>query len=104
MPFLNSRRVAHQFLCLVLAILMPFGPITAIAQERRVVVQIQPAPAQEVQPGDVDQDVPLVADPAKPKPADLAYVVPNPCVLITLRPAQLLNSPIAEMMPTEVLQ
>jgi hypothetical protein len=66
---------------MLLAALTALGPIPAIAQEEA-----------------------LVADPAQPKPADLSYVVPNPCVLIALRPAQLLSAPIAEMMPTEVLQ
>src|SRR5687767_550514 len=98
-PLLKPRRDSHKFLCTLLATLLALGPIPAVADEELIADPARPtsAPAQEVQPGDVDQDVPLVADPAKPKSADLAYVVPNPCVLIALRPAQLLNSPIAEM-------
>jgi hypothetical protein len=104
-PLLNPRRASQQFLCTLLAALMALGPVPAIADEELIADPAKPkTAAQEVQPGDVDQDVPLIADPAKPKPADLSYVVPNPCVLIALRPAQLLNAPVAEMMPTEVLQ
>jgi hypothetical protein len=104
-PLLNPRGASHQFLCTLLATLMALGPVPAIADEELIADPAKPKPAaQEVQPGDIDDDVPLIADPAKPKPADLSYVVPNPCVLIALRPAQLLNAPVAEMLPTEVLQ
>jgi hypothetical protein len=36
--------------------------------------------------------------------ANVAYALPNACLIAVLRPAQILKSPVAELMPTEVMQ
>jgi hypothetical protein len=44
------------------------------------------------------------AAPEAPAPLDMSYALPSACVIVAARPAQILNSPTAQMFPVEVLQ
>jgi hypothetical protein len=107
---LNPRRCSHHLLCYLLAALTAATPPLAIAQQTREVQERVEAPVVDQPERAVTRvgDTSLLADP-KPgpgnaQPADLAYAVPNSFVFIALRLAQILNSPMAEFYPTEVLQ
>jgi hypothetical protein len=107
----NPRRIPHHLLCTLLAALMALGPIPAVAQEQQKQT-VPPIIGGKVeipqQPEKADDDKTLLADPATTgaaaAPLEVAYAVPNTCVLVALRPAQLLSSPMAELYPTEVMQ
>ncbi len=87
---LRTSSTPHRTLCLVLAALMLAAPTPLAAQEAR-----DPQPP----------DTTLLADPAaKPAPLDLSYASPEACLVVAVRPAQVLNSPFATLYPTEVLQ
>jgi hypothetical protein len=76
---LHPRRPSHRALCALLAALMIVSPVPVVAQQ-----------------------------PAAMAPAgsalDASFVLPDACAVIVLRPAQILSAPIAQMMPTEILQ
>lgn len=44
------------------------------------------------------------AAPAVPTPLDMSYALPQANILVAIRPAQILNSPAAQMYPVEMLQ
>jgi len=91
----ESRHWSHQSLCAVLVVLTIASP---------GVLRAQPA-APPVAPAAPQSDKALVADPAfKPAPLNLKYVLPGAAVVIAIRPAQVLKSSAAELMPTEVVQ
>lgn len=76
MAFLHSRRISHRALCLVLAALSVASPQMLAAQQ-----------------------------PAAPvKPLDTSFALPNASIIVAARPAQLLNSPFAQLYPVEILQ
>jgi type II secretory pathway pseudopilin PulG len=75
----HPRFLCHQGLCYLLAALMFATPGRLFSQ--------QPAAAA-----------------APPAPLDSSYVLPDACVVVAARPAQVLASPIAFMLPTEVIQ
>jgi len=96
LPLLQRRSSSHQFLCMLLITLTVAGPATTVAAQqpnaRRTPV-IEPRPV-------------TLADPAKisDAPAGARYIAPGACVIFAVRPAQLLSSPAAEILPTEILQ
>jgi hypothetical protein len=71
----NPRRFSHRFLCALLALLMAASPAPLLAQA-----------------------------PDNTAPIDMSYALPNTCIVVALRPAQILKSPTAQMFPVEVLQ
>lgn len=107
MPSLFDRRPAsHRFLCALLAALMAAEPSASIAQEsidvpKQIDAEVEVPTPKTAVAGDKTL---LAAGAAQAKPLDVAYAIPNACVIITLRPAQILNSAVAEMYPTEVIQ
>lgn len=95
---LHTRHWSHHALCGVLAVLTVATPSMLRAQQPGT-----PAPGKEVVPG--KPNTALLADPAfKPKELNLQYVLPGSALVIAIRPAQVLKSPAAELMPIEVVQ
>ncbi|QEG32798.1 DUF1559 family PulG-like putative transporter [Bythopirellula goksoeyrii] len=89
----HTNRTHTHFLCWFLTGLMLFTPGSSlIAQE-------------------ADERTTLLADPAAvpvpdvvDTPLDVTYLLPQACLVISLRPQAILASPFAKMMPIEVLQ
>jgi hypothetical protein len=102
---LNRRTASHQILCGLLAALMAGGPSASIAQQSTDLSKPIEPPAVAAPES---KDKTLLADPASQKDAkpagNFAYTLPNACLIIVARPAQILSSPAAELYPTEVLQ
>lgn len=73
---LRRHRVSHCLLSLTLAALSVVSPRMLAAQ--------QPA--------------------APPQPLDTSFALPNASIIVAARPAQLLNSPFAQLYPVEILQ
>jgi hypothetical protein len=97
---LNRRYGSHRFICGLLAALMAVGPSASMAQQAG-------APPEKLR-GAADQktvnnDKTLLSVGAK-SDVDIAYVTPNASLVALLRPAQILKSPAAEMLPIEVMQ
>lgn len=72
---LHPRRACHKSLCVLLASLMAITPRMLAAQQ-----------------------------PAAATPLDMSYALPQANILVAIRPAQILNSPAAQMYPVEMLQ
>jgi hypothetical protein len=108
-----------RFLCVVLSIVMGTSPSAAVlaqtnAAQQAVRRQVQglgqadepQAPQQEVvQSRDavnrVGGDTTLLADPAAGK-IDTTYISPGASAVVVLRPAQLMTSPMTDLLPREV--
>jgi hypothetical protein len=80
--FHASHRLFPRFVCVLLAFVMATAPSAA------VIAQTNPGqpPAQAAEAGRID----------------LSYVSPGAVVIVILRPAQIMSSQMAEMLPTEV--
>jgi hypothetical protein len=106
----SLARGCRRGLCLVLAVLMATSPSAAVfaqtnaaqqAVRQRVEGLGQPAPPSE-QPTPPSR---APAGPTSPAPEggiDMSYVSPGAVAVVVIRPAQLLSSPLTEMMPREV--
>ena len=100
---LRPTAFSHRYLCGFLAALMACGPALPLAAQER-----QPSgpsaaigAAQDAPVGDTT----LLADPAvAPADLNLRYTLPNACVVVAARPAQIFRSPMLELMPIEVMQ
>ncbi|HEX6960434.1 MAG TPA: hypothetical protein VF175_01095, partial [Lacipirellula sp.] len=108
LALLTPHRSPQQSLCALLAALMALGPLPSIAQQPAEVPQVIEGEAAQSPRPVARPNTTLLADPTAnggaARPLEVAYAVPNTCVLVAIRPAQLLNSPMAELYPTEVLQ
>jgi hypothetical protein len=80
---------AHRFLCILLASITALSPSLCAAEQAAAAPASPDAAAETATPADDEA---------------LDYVTPGACVVVTMRPAQLFNSPAAEMFPNEVLQ
>ena len=89
-PLLNARYVSFRLLCCSLAILMFATPSLPIL-------------AQEVQKEAVNTQKTLLSDPAV-STQHLSYVLPQSCLVVSLRPRQILTSKQLELLPIEVAQ
>jgi type II secretory pathway pseudopilin PulG len=76
---LHPRRLSHRALCAILAALMLVSPTPLLAQQ----------PAAATSAGSA---------------LDASFILPDACAVIVCRPAQILSSPFAQLMPTEILQ
>jgi hypothetical protein len=76
---LHPRRLSHRALCALLAALMLISPTPMLAQQ------------------------PAAAAP-EGSALDASFILPDACAVIVCRPSQILSSPFAQMMPTEILQ
>ena len=88
-----TNQTHTRMLCWLLAILMLFTPGS------RVLAQVE------------ESDDVLLADPAivpvpdvVDTPLDLTYLLPQSCVVLSMRPQAILSSPLFKMLPIEVLQ
>jgi hypothetical protein len=90
---------SSRFLCWFLSMLMLVSPNAwAMAQEVEAVE-------------DVREDTTLLADPAIvpvpdviDKPLDITYLLPQACLVVSVRPQEIMTSPLLKMMPIEVVQ
>ncbi|WP_428306284.1 DUF1559 domain-containing protein [Lacipirellula sp.] len=80
---------SHRFLCVLLASLTALSPSLCAAEQAAAAPASPDAAAETATSTDGEA---------------LVYVTPGACVVVTMRPAQLFNSPAAEMFPNEVLQ
>jgi hypothetical protein len=76
---LHPRRLSHRALCALLAALMLISPTPMLAQQ------------------------PAAAAP-EGSALDASFILPDACAVIVCRPSQILSSPFAQLMPTEILQ
>lgn len=89
--FLSSRQSSFRALCWLLALQM-------------FVMPSLPVLAQQVDEPELGiPDTTLLADPTV-LPLDLSYVLPQACVVVSMRPRKMLTSPAMQMLPIEVLQ
>jgi hypothetical protein len=108
----SLARFCHRGLCLALAVLMAASPSASIFAQTNAAQQSvrqrleglggpgQPAPSEEPTPTS-----PAPAGPTSTAPdggIDMSYVSPGAVAVVVIRPAQLLSSPLTEMMPREV--
>ena len=95
---LDPRRQSHQCLCYLMVSLMLAGPATPLAAQqtaqkpRRPAAPAKPVTAAAQAPADAAAKI------------DPRYIAPGACVIVALRPAQFFSSPLAEWLPTEILQ
>ncbi len=102
-----------RFLCVMLAMVMATGPSASVIAQTNAAQQAVRQRVQGIsrgseapqsrpqQPTRTGGDQTLVAEPSAGM-IDTTYVSPAAAALIALRPAQIMTSPMAEMLPTEV--
>ncbi len=109
-----STGLFHRFICIALSIAMAITPLSnVLAQtfgaQQAVRQRVQGLGGGEEFPPENRLDAPPTAEPDAALPAgapagriDTTYVSPGAVAIVVLRPAQIMSSPMAEMLPTEV--
>jgi hypothetical protein len=104
-----SHRFFPRFLCMLLAFVMATAPSAAVIAQTNAAQQAtrqqlqEPASRAERQaPSDRRQSETRPTPAADAGRIDLTYVSPAAVTIVVLRPAQIMASPMAELLPTEV--
>jgi type II secretory pathway pseudopilin PulG len=85
-PYVVHARNQRQLLCVILAVTMAIGPsLNVLAQTSAAPPVTKPS-----------------ADAGSSATIETKYVTPNAAAIVVLRPAQIMKSPMSEMLPVEV--